>query len=147
MKQIKVSSTLDSSVQHRYGVTECPHCGVESSYKEWNEAIIEVITGIIQGKHGDVVTVDECPRCFEKSWLHHSAGFCFIDNLPTKVKKKVRDEIFNRQISALRDWKRGLCGNCKLLEGGSVDTATHRTCVKGFGPVEFKCEKYKPLKK
>lgn len=145
MKKKVVGSWDCRNENHREDFETCPFCGTEYSIKRWDKQAVILVTDIVMGKHGYLAIVAECPKCFEKSWIHHSFLYEYSD-FPKKWIKASSEERGKRELKALRDWKRGLCGACKNLESGTVTTTTRSYCKGRSGGVETKCKNYDPIR-
>lgn len=147
MKKRIVSSLDISKYYHRWGVTLCPHCDKEIKSKVWKKTGYILAKEPVQYKHGYVGIVSECPKCFESSWCHFSIPFFEYDSPFNKTWIKAANKVHaERCLEALRDWKRGICGECKFLEKADINTHTWRTCKDGCGPSETECKSFKKIK-
>lgn len=148
MKEKRIlNSSSDTQQNHRGGFETCPSCGFRADADKWDAAAVELIISPGCFKSNSVSVASECPKCFEKSWVHHRmAGFSFSDAWPEKWKERVETKENADKLAAQRAWGASLCWRCKLLKSGSVDTHAWRHCRKGSGPAETKCELFQELK-
>jgi hypothetical protein len=142
------SKACSGDVFHRSNFTSCPHCEAEFDHTKWLQQSVILVNTIVQRKHGSIAVISECPHCFEKSWVHQEIKFTHFDmyGLPKEWDKAAADELGRRQVESMRAWSTSLCVNCKHLKGVSELTHPWRNCIKGSGPVETECDKFKATK-
>ena len=144
----EIISTWECTVHDHLGDFEtCPHCDFKQDFSKWEKGASKLVINEIGGKHGSVVIVMVCPKCFEHLWVHVRIPFSKYDiaEYPEDWIEATIKEDSKRRLRALRQWKEGLCGNCKYLEGANIGTSAYRYCKIGSGPVEEECEKYEKL--
>jgi hypothetical protein len=147
VKVQKVLRELPQDCFHRADFRHCPHCEEPTPTEEWFKYVHIVVIGEVHGKHPSGALVSECPKCFKKSWVHRDLALLeYEGHLDANAKYAAKEELARRQLVALRLWGAGLCWNCTHLKSGSVSTATHRTCKRGFGPTQIECELYEAVK-
>ena len=135
---------------HRGDFETCPHCGQKFEDDEWDKHAVDLIIGIVNCVHGRITVVSECPKCFEKSWVHHNfTTFMFDDEgkWPKGWNKAAIKEQADRQLRALREWGAGICWKCKKLTGGDISTHAWRNCARGSGPTETACDSFAEFQK
>lgn len=142
----RIVSSIDLSTYGHLGDLEtCTDCGYKQEFMEWAKTASILALDIVRGKHGSVVLVMECPKCFEFMWFHMAIPLSIYDEVfPPAWIEATTKEFNKRCLFALRQWKKGVCGNCKLLESGEISTHAWRNCPKGTGPAEMNCTKWRP---
>lgn len=116
---------------------------------DWAEAATILIIGIVYGKHGAMVYVSECPKCFQPSWIHEridrNGAMDRLYKWPMTWTKACNVEYERRKAIAAKNWAAGLCKNCALLEKHSdSETTDYRFCDIGSGGAKTKCDSFKP---
>lgn len=129
---------------HRKDFQTCPNCDHEMLYTDWDNYATHLVLDTIQGKHGSAVIVSECPKCFEKSWVHQDLR-SDIEHISEEWQEALSKELKDRIAIAQREWDLSLCRTCKKIEKTPQikDTIAYRSCAKGLGPVVKKCDLYK----
>lgn len=142
------SAACSGDVFHRVNFTNCPHCEAEFDHTKWLQQAVVLVNTIVQCKHGAVAVISECPHCFERSWVHNDIKFTHFEmyGLPKEWDKAAADELGRRQVSSIQDWAASICVNCRQLKGVHDLTHAWRNCIKGSGPVEAKCDKFKAIR-
>lgn len=73
---------------HREDFESCPYCYAQYENEEWYKYTVDVVRNHFRFPNvGASTVISECPKCFEKSWVHVSA--CW--RLPEKFKQKAYD--------------------------------------------------------
>jgi hypothetical protein len=115
---------------------------------QWDQAAVVLVLEPCYYKSGSVSVVSECPKCFEKSWVHHGmSGFKWNDAFPKAWKERVERLEKDTKLKAFREWGAGLCWSCKHLKEATVEYHSWRSCIIGTGPSCTECPKFEPLKK
>jgi hypothetical protein len=129
----KILLSLPSNVTHRVGVTICPHCGDNIEHEDWMKGAVAMIKDIVYGKHGSIAVIAECPKCFEKSWVHESetAFSDYMDWYPEDWKKAAKKVYAARHLSALRHFCDSLCATCVHLRNLECKTLPIIKCTYG----------------
>lgn len=143
----EIRSSWDCTIyNHRGSLDCCPFCQFEQKIKEWHKQASILVVAEIQGVHRSVAIVTECPKCFEKSWVHIEMSFSTYDSCYSKSWiEAIRKEYDKRCLSALREWKKGICGECALLTGGEITTHAWSLCDGRSGGVEIKCDRFQEI--
>lgn len=141
----QIVSSWDLNIRDHFGDSKtCPNCDFEQEYDEWAKLATKLVLDTVGGKHGSVVVIMECPKCFGSIWVHVPIPFSEYDDAYPKewVAATVKEDD-KRRLIALREWAKGLCGNCKHLGGGNISTTAYMNCTYGCGPVELEeCKKF-----
>lgn len=126
-----VHSWDPSSVRHRIGVTRCPHCDHDSD--EWEKSAVLLVLCEVHGKHGYVVVVNECPKCFEKSWVHQPFTWFqdYHDEYPEEWKTAAQKEYTRRHVAAVSKFADSLCAKCAHLRKLECETLPIIKCTYG----------------
>lgn len=140
-----VNSGPDRQANHRADFTTCPNCQHEMEDGEWDKASTILVLNPACYKAGSVSVISECPKCFEKSWVHHPMSGFKYSNFPSKIIEAVWKLEASTRLEALRNWGKSICHRCKNLESATVEFHAWRQCIKGSGPAETECEKFKTL--
>lgn len=145
MKKILQQVGIVEMRNHRVDFEGCPHCEFRMDWQKWDKYACLLILESSFEKKGHVTVISECPKCFEKSWIHESMD-CINAHRQFPFPKKwiVAIEQFAAacKLKALRDWAVGLCGRCSQLSCGKIDYGTWRECSIGFGPVATECDSF-----
>jgi hypothetical protein len=128
---------------HRGDFETCPHCRCHMAHDEWQKHTIEFTTAEVQGKHGSGAIIAECPKCFQKSWVHVELGY--TSHLPKEIEEAAEREHLRRKLAASREWGASLCWKCKHLKEPHISTHAWRDCIRGLGPAEKECKKFEAL--
>ena len=142
-----VRNTLPDGVAHRADFKSCPKCDATFDSEIWDRQAKILIREIVNGKHGSMAVVSECPECFGLSWVHHSISTLhwLMRYLVPKWEKPVNDEYDRRKLRAIREWAGSVCIKCVHVGKVICDTSTSRSCVRGIGPVitdPKECDKF-----
>lgn len=139
--------TTDTSLcrldNHLADFETCRGCQKSMPWTVWEKQITHLIAKEVYGKHGSLVLVLECPKCFEKNWVHIS--YLSPLSAPDRLVKAFTKEIAARKLRAVRDWGKALCWNCKNLTEASITTNPWRECKIGSGPARTECDRYDPI--
>jgi hypothetical protein len=129
----KVVASLPPGIDHRRGVTSCPHCDFnDNDYTAWHVGAVILVTEIVHGKHGSMAVVAECPECFKKSWVHESfSAFSCYDEYPEDWKRIAKQTEDSRHEVALKEFCDSLCVSCKHLRGLEANTLCWKKCTMG----------------
>lgn len=127
----RVVSSLDPSIEHRGGITRCPHCDHDSD--DWERTAVVLVTSTVFGKHGSLAVVNECPKCFEKSWIHQPFSFfeALHEMYPKDWMKAADAEHTKRHVAAVSEFADSLCAKCKHLRALECDTLPIVRCTYG----------------
>lgn len=137
----------DKGVAHRTNFTNCPHCDHEMKTEQWDKAAVTLVLQPARYRAGCVSLIAECPKCFERSWIHtRMGGFGWSELWPALWRDAVKDQESKVRLQAARDWGVGLCWNCQHLTGASIEYHAWRDCIVGSGPPRTTCPKFKQLK-
>lgn len=148
-----VHSGADMGIQHRECVTSCPNCRHQppDQYNWWRKNAETLVLYPAHWKTGNVALITECPKCFEKSWIHEPMDNFRpynTDVFPIEWIKKVEEILAQIRLDALREWAFGLCGRCKHLESGTVNERTWRYCDKIHGgSAVMECDLFEEIEK
>lgn len=141
-----VTSGADVGLGHREDFETCPDCNHRMKSEEWDKTALVLVLEPRIWKSSAVAVVSECPKCFEKSWVHaRMDGFRWNDAFPQDWKDRVKALEESTRLAALRDWGASLCWNCKHLESGKIDFHAWRHCKRGSGPALKECDIYEPI--
>ncbi len=129
----KIISSLPDGIYHRVGITHCPHCDEKFEHEEWCKTAIAIVTDVVHGKHGSIAVVNECPKCFEKSWVHESdSAFHAYMNWYPKEWTEVAEKVYAaRHLAALRRYNDSLCATCEHLRALECKTLPITRCTYG----------------
>jgi hypothetical protein len=136
-----VRSFDTAAVWHRAGITSCPHC--DHNADDWEKTATTLVLATIHGKHGSVVVVNECPKCFEKSWVHQPFSFFdkWTDGYSEEWKAAANAEYAKRHLAAVTTFADSLCARCSHLRSLKCDTLPIVECTKGNpAPIEGRKE-------
>lgn len=132
----KIISEMDHSITHRAGVWTCPHCDYQEdnySVGKWEKGALTLVLAIVHGKHGSVVVISECPKCFKKSWVH--AEFSrfeeWSNTYPKEWKEAAIKERDRRHIASLIRFTDSLCARCRHLRRLECNTIPIVDCTYG----------------
>lgn len=131
-KAKKVLSQLPNNVEHRVGVTSCPHCDHnDNDYDSWHAGALAIVTEIVHGKHGSMAVISECPKCFKKSWVHEAfSAFSYTDAYAEWKELAAKTEA-ERHRKGLIVFCDSLCVRCVHLRGFEGDTLCWKKCTMG----------------
>jgi len=142
----EIRSNWDCTIyNHRKMIDICPFCGFTQKPMKWNEQAHILVLDEVQGKHGSIVTITECPKCFECSWLHQEIPIETYYGFSKKWAAVTKKEYAKRHLQSLRDWAHSICGDCASLKSGEAITVAWRNCGIGSGYPETKCNSFKPI--
>ena len=136
---------------HREDFETCPHCREKFDVEEWKKTAHTLILPIVNGCHEYIAIVSGCPKCFEKSWVHHHLIQVRIASekkvFPAEWAKAAVEEITRRKQAAQKAWESGLCKSCVNLKSFEITTLAHRECesttFSSFGCATPTCDHYK----
>lgn len=136
-----VKSGADIGLGHRGDFETCPDCGHKMKNQEWEHAAVTLVLEPCCVKSSSVSVVSECPKCFEKSWVHERmAGFDWNDAFPQNWKDAVKKLKESTRLQAARDWGASICWQCKHLTEAMIDFHAWRSCKCGSGPAMKECD-------
>jgi hypothetical protein len=138
---------MPKGTYHRAGISSCPHCQHDFGFDDrnlWIKNATALVLEVVQGKHGSIAYISECPKCFKKSWVHNEIG-CFYTHQewPDGWEEAAEAEKGTRGLSNLRRFNHSLCASCTHIRGVEIGTAGWRYCaLKGHGHFEEECDKF-----
>lgn len=135
-----VRRTLPDDCQYRAGVFNCPECGHEP--KDWAKHSVILVLSTLRNKRDSFAIVDECPKCFTKSWHHHRYDLSHYF-LPKSWREAIQKESQKKKLNAVFEWGNCLCWKCKKLTDFTVSHSHSRSCDKGIGSGESNCDSFK----
>lgn len=146
MKRIILKIGDEDYKDHREDFETCPCCNYKMDADKWEKIAHILILQPRYSKKGCVTIISKCPKCAYVSWVHEPMDCFQYRDWPENWKKEVKklEEIV--KLNALREWAISLCGQCKKLKNGRIDHGTYRTCDRGSGPAELKCELFEKWK-
>lgn len=148
IEKIITKTFLLSYNSHRGDLETCPCCGRRQKVKDWEIQAGELCLDIVFGKHGSAVIITECPKCFEKSWVHIKIPLIYYDDIfPIEWLDAAGIEFRKRKEAAQKKWDNSLCKKCKNLKKYEITTAARITCPGIWGFAESECKKYNPKRK
>lgn len=135
---------------HRLGVIDCPHCGCNTGYKDynaWYRYIREIVLQDRLNKPGTFIMISQCPECKEPSWIHAELWTCgeTMKRLEIFGWEKVMDEHYNRVAGGIENWEQSECKKCENLKTPpddfkSMAYSPYIVCKAGMsGPVRKTC--------
>lgn len=126
-----VRSFAPASIRHRAGITTCPYCNHNAD--DWAKTATTLVLATVHGKHGSVVVVNECPECFQKSWVHQPFSFfaSYSDDYTEEWKSAANEERGKRHLEAVTTFADSLCAGCAHLRSLECDTLPIVHCTKG----------------
>jgi hypothetical protein len=129
----RVTKSFDQrTCGHRADFEHCPSCDARFDDQTWDEAAVIMSLEVTGGKHGSVVIVSECPKCFEKSWVHNT--FCSLScgvTFPEHWRKAAAEEHTRRHTAAVHVFTDSLCAQCAHLRKLECDTLPLVDCTDG----------------
>lgn len=147
--EIRISGG-DAYQDHRRDFETCPSCGYHMCGEDWEGVVVALILEPRDYHAGCVAISSECPKCFEKSWIHYPMSiFPYKEIWPEgwiEAVEKKEKEILDQ---AKKDWDESLCKKCKLLNKRSdVLYQAWKSCKIGLGgPAVKECEHFKSKRK
>jgi len=139
-----IQLTGDLPEGHRGDFKTCPHCSQRQGWSIWMALAHTLILRPEGYRRGCAAIVSECPECFESSWVHIKL-YSIEDDFPGDWANAAAEESKAQTLQTLRDWGASLCWKCSLLTSGSTGYLAIRTCEKGSGPVQKKCELFENI--
>ena len=128
-------------IAHRAGITACPHCDFDADREHtdgdvWAKTAMVLILDTVQGKHGSVVVVNECLKCFKKSWVHQPFSFFadYHDGYSAEWKEAADAEHTRRHVESVSRFADSLCAKCAHLRSLECDTLPIVECTYGAPP-------------
>ncbi len=139
-----IVSSLDlNRFDHLGDFKTCEHCGLEQDFPAWQKQATILVIDTVWDKRGSLVTVMECPKCFETMWVHAPFAYFLSDEAyPEEWVVAANKERERRTAIALKEWENGICKTCKHLEKHYMETSGWRSCTIGLGPALTECEIY-----
>lgn len=140
---------------HRRDFETCPCCDTRYKNEKWNEHAIILVLREIFGKHEYCGIVSECPKCFEKSWVHNDLRCLYDVIFGEEWEIAGYKEYENRKAAAQKKWEKSLCITCKngkRINGiPTLDWVDCKIVKKDYtrssrGHSVKKCEHYKKQK-
>ncbi len=136
---------------HRPDFRHCPHCDEVTEHEDWLKRARVLVIAVVYGKHGSIAVLSDCPKCFEKSWVHQDIQHVgrFMGELygwPEEWTKAAEAEHSRRHLEGIRELDGSLCQSCAKLQTMEITTHVWRNCGAGCGGPLKECMAYERAK-
>ena len=148
MPQVVQTNPIELETQnHRGDLESCPFCDLKQ--EDWHSKNTIVVLNPTQFfLPARVIIIDECPKCFEKSWVHNNLrSLAYLDiGFTSRQLKMIDKEIESRQIEGIRGFQKSKCASCSRLTELNFDNFYPFTSCQGrSGRAEKECSKWSAL--
>lgn len=140
MKKTIVSTFTSRCGDHRANFENCPACDHKIDSRKWTaNHSCTLVVAEVAGKHGSVVVVSECPKCFKKSWIHQDFAFFsdWHEEYPYNWRDAATKEHERRHRATLESFCKSQCANCQHIRSLEIDTSAIVHCTKGREPTKI----------